>query len=695
MVKVLSIIGTRPEAIKMAPVIKTLEKNPLIINKVCCTTQHKEMLEPILKVFDIRPEYNLNIMKYDQSLEDTTSKVVVEMGKIIKYEKPDWILVQGDTTTAMVSALAGYYNKTKVAHIEAGLRTGDLMQPYPEEANRRIIDILTELNFAPTDHTKQNLLKEGIEEKKIFVTGNTVVDALSIILESMNDASLTIKELIKEDVERSKKIILVTAHRRENFGKPLIDIAWALREIACEFEDEIKIIYPVHLNPNVRKVIFPILGKIKNIKLIEPLNYIDLIYLMSKSYLILTDSGGLQEEAPSLNKPLLILRNVTERPEGVKAGVTKLIGTLRENVKNEVKELLKNKDLYNSMTGKKNPYGDGQSSKRIVEILLNNSPDSQFVENLQRLNANLRPEVSIILPTYNGSVFLEKSISSCLNQTFKNLEVIVVNDGSNLNSVDFIVNKFNDSRLIYLKHDRNKGLPAALNTGFKHARGEFLTWTSDDNYYKNSAIQKMMDFLKNDNGCDLVYTDFYYVGEENNVIKAFSVPPPSHLEYGSYVWGFLFRRKVYDELGDYNNRYFLVEDYEYWLRAYNKFVIKVLHEPLYYYRTHEKSLSDKYGWRLVKWLTDDARKNILLKSGKVSISRKGEICMTAVINSYFMRDIKQARRYLLPALVFYPICLTKRDMISVTSDLIFGKNNMDMLRDIKRKSLSLIHSGIR
>lgn len=358
MINVMMIFGTRPEAIKFAPIIKELEKRKETNPIVCITAQHREMLDQILNEFNIKPNYDLNIMQQGQTLCQMTAKILNGLNDTILDAKPDIILVQGDTTTTFVSALAAYYNMIPIAHIEAGLRTYNKYAPYPEELNRQMVSVLADLNFAPTEISKNNLLKEGKNPDTIFVTGNTAIDALK----------LTIKKDKKD--KNDKKIILLTTHRRENLGNSMENIFRAVKKIAEEFKDEVKIIYPMHKNPIIRNIAKSILDNQENIELIEPLDVIDFHNLMNKSYLILTDSGGIQEEAPALNKPVLVLRDTTERPEGIEAGTLKLVGTNEQIIYFETKKLLKNKDAYDRMAKSINPYGDGLASKRIVDTII-------------------------------------------------------------------------------------------------------------------------------------------------------------------------------------------------------------------------------------------------------------------------------------------------------------------------------------
>jgi len=366
--KVMTVIGTRPEAIKMAPVIKSLMNySEEVKSVVCVTAQHREMLDQALKIFGIVPDYDLNLMNPNQSLSLLTANILTALDEVITFEKPDWVLVQGDTTTAMVASLVAYYHRIKLGHVEAGLRTNDKFQPFPEEINRRIADILADAYFAPTQNSRMNLLKEGIRSESIVVTGNTVIDALMLI--SQRVAGRPLDSRISTSIE-NRLLILVTVHRRESFGEPLENICKALARIAFSCQDKIHIVYPVHLNPNVRKTVYEILSGIPNISLIEPVNYEELVGLMSKAYLIMTDSGGIQEEAPSLHKPVLVLRDVTERPEAIEAGAAKLIGTDADRIYSETMRLIEESESYYHMSNAINPYGDGQAGHRIVQFLL-------------------------------------------------------------------------------------------------------------------------------------------------------------------------------------------------------------------------------------------------------------------------------------------------------------------------------------
>ena len=362
MINVMVVFGTRPEAIKVVPVIKELEARKETNPIVCVTAQHREMLDQILQEFDIQADYDLDIMEQGQTLAGITTKALVGLEKIIKEVKPDIVLVHGDTTTTFAGALAAFYNGTTIGHLEAGLRTYNKFSPYPEEMNRQMVSVLADIHFAPTQKSKQNLLKEA-KKKNIYVTGNTAIDALK----------LTIKEDYKnsqiDDFDENERMILLTSHRRENIGTPMENIFKAVKKIVEEYED-VKVIYPVHKNPKVREIANRILEGSPKIKLIEPLDVIDFHNLMNKSYLILTDSGGIQEEAPSLGKPVLVLRDTTERPEGIRVGTLKLVGTDEEEIYKQTKLLLDNKEEYNKMAKATNPYGDGLASKKIVDAII-------------------------------------------------------------------------------------------------------------------------------------------------------------------------------------------------------------------------------------------------------------------------------------------------------------------------------------
>ncbi|EAK9994288.1 UDP-N-acetylglucosamine 2-epimerase (non-hydrolyzing) [Campylobacter lari] len=372
--KILVVFGTRPEAIKMAPLVKIMENRNDIDFKICVTAQHRQMLDQILDVFDIKPDYDLNIMSENQDLYDITFKILCGMKNILNDFRPDVVLVHGDTTTASAAALAAFYQKIKVAHIEAGLRTYNLYNPWPEEANRQIVGVLSGIHFAPTTKSAENLIKEGKDEKNIFVTGNTVVDALFYMVEKIKN-NIVFKTKILSSIDNeyrksdNRKFILVTGHRRENFGEGFLQICEALKTIAIN-NPNIDIVYPVHLNPNVQKPVKSILSDITNIYLINPLKYEEFIYLMSNCYFIITDSGGVQEEAPSLGKPVLVMRETTERPEAIAAGTVKLVGTCKSSIIKAAQELIDDEDEYKKMSKASNPYGDGKACEKILEILI-------------------------------------------------------------------------------------------------------------------------------------------------------------------------------------------------------------------------------------------------------------------------------------------------------------------------------------
>jgi UDP-N-acetylglucosamine 2-epimerase (non-hydrolysing) len=364
--RVMSIFGTRPEAIKMAPLVKALEQNEQIDSLVCVTAQHRKMLDQVLEIFDIVPDYDLDIMKDRQSVTGITTRVLEGLGQVIQDAQPDIVLVHGDTTTTFAGALATFYNKVKIGHVEAGLRTYNKHEPFPEEMNRVLTTSLADLHFAPTSKARDNLLKEGINEDTIFVTGNTAIDALKITL----DDSHVFDEPILNSIDfENNRVITVTAHRRENLGEPLKQICLAILHIVENYED-VEVVYPVHMNPVVRETVYSILGSHPRIHLIEPINIKDMHNLLNKSYMVMTDSGGLQEEVPSMGKPVLVLRNVTERPEGIEAGTLKLAGTDKETIIALADELLDSSQAYNKMAKATNPFGNGRASEYIVKAIL-------------------------------------------------------------------------------------------------------------------------------------------------------------------------------------------------------------------------------------------------------------------------------------------------------------------------------------
>jgi UDP-N-acetylglucosamine 2-epimerase (non-hydrolysing) len=367
MKKVLFVFGTRPEAIKMAPLYLKFSNKKEFITKLCVTAQHREMLDSVLEFFKIQPDFDLDLMKPNQNLFSLTSEIILGLKSTFENFKPDFVFVHGDTTTTMASSLAAFYSGATVCHVEAGLRTNNLMSPFPEEMNRQVTSRIAKFHFSPTDESKNNLIKENVNENDILVTGNTVIDALIL-------SSSQIKNFVNSEIEflktiiDSQKIILITGHRRENHGEGFIKICQALKEIAIN-NPNFQLIYPVHLNPNVQKPVYELLSNISNINLIEPLNYPAFVWLMNKSYLIITDSGGVQEEAPSLGKPVLVLRDTTERPEAVDAGTVILVGTDKDKIVKECQSLIDNEVKYNQMSLLHNPYGDGKACERIVEFI--------------------------------------------------------------------------------------------------------------------------------------------------------------------------------------------------------------------------------------------------------------------------------------------------------------------------------------
>lgn len=370
MIKNLIVFGTRPEAIKMAPLVKEFNKNKeLFDTRICVTAQHREMLDQVLEFFEIIPHYDLDLMKPDQNLYSLTSDIILGLKTVLEEFQPDYVYVHGDTTTTMASSIAAFYSGAKVCHIEAGLRTHNKLSPFPEEINRQVTGRIADFHFAPTITSKENLLKENIDKSSIIITGNTVIDALLDSSNRVNAIQNEEIEFLKNELDFSKRIVLVTGHRRENHGEGFINICNALKEIAL-MNPEIQIVYPVHLNPHVKGPVYEILGKITSIKLINPLAYPAFVWLMNKSSLIITDSGGVQEEAPSLGKPVLVMRDTTERPEAVDAGTVILVGTDKDKIVRECNSLLNDKVRYEQMSALHNPYGDGKASERIVNHII-------------------------------------------------------------------------------------------------------------------------------------------------------------------------------------------------------------------------------------------------------------------------------------------------------------------------------------
>lgn len=363
--KILSVFGTRPEAVKMAPIVKLLAETKGVESRVCVTAQHRQMLDQVLDLFHIQPEYDLNLMRDNQSLAALSASIFTHLDPVLTDFKPDWVLAQGDTTTVAITSLLTYFHRIKFGHVEAGLRTHDKWQPFPEEINRRVAGVVADLHFAPTEWSKQNLLNEGINESIIKVTGNTVIDALQFVAKQSEPEEITQLTTTKL---KTKKLILVTAHRRENFGEPMENICRALLELAGR--GDVEIVYPVHLNPNVQEPVNRLLRGAEHITLLPPLDYLPLVHLMKHATLILTDSGGIQEEAPAFGIPTLVLRDVTERPEGVAAGTVKLAGTESSRIVEEAQRLLDDESAYAEMSKAANPYGDGHAAGRIVQALL-------------------------------------------------------------------------------------------------------------------------------------------------------------------------------------------------------------------------------------------------------------------------------------------------------------------------------------
>jgi UDP-N-acetylglucosamine 2-epimerase (non-hydrolysing) len=369
--KVLSIFGTRPEAIKMAPLVVKLKQNAQIDSAVCVTGQHREMLDQVLELFNITPDYDLNVMKKNQSLSEVTSRIINNLSPILEEYQPDLILVHGDTTTTFSAALSGFYHQVSVGHVEAGLRTGNIFSPWPEEANRKLVSCITEMHFAPTEQAMINLKQENVKENKIMVTGNTVIDALMMIKDNI-EGDINLQNSLSKNfsfIGDGKRIVLVTGHRRENFGQGFENICGSLKSLAIKNND-VNFVYPVHLNPRVREPVNQLLSNIDNIHLIEPQGYLEFVYLMINSYVILTDSGGIQEEAPALGKPVVVMRNTTERPEAVSAGTVVLVGTDKNKIVDTIDSLLNDKDRYREMSMAHNPYGDGTASEKIINHII-------------------------------------------------------------------------------------------------------------------------------------------------------------------------------------------------------------------------------------------------------------------------------------------------------------------------------------
>jgi UDP-N-acetylglucosamine 2-epimerase (non-hydrolysing) len=369
--RVLSIFGTRPEAVKMAPVAQALERTPGIEAQVCVTAQHRQMLDQVLRLFGIVPQVDLDLMRPNQSLAEVTAAVFTALSPVLERIKPDWVLVQGDTTTVMAAALAAYYHRVRVGHVEAGLRTGDKWQPFPEEINRRVAGVVADLHFAPTEWARDNLLREGVPASRVALTGNPVIDALHSVAGMPPTPEVeALIEQIGLNGPNPPRLVLITAHRRENFGAPFENICRAIRSLAETYCGTVQFVYPVHLNPNVQGPVYRLLSGIPNVTLLDPLDYLPLVHLMKRSTLVLTDSGGIQEEAPGLGVPVLVMREVTERPEGVQAGTVRLVGTNPDLIVSQARRLLDDPAAHASMAQAVNPYGDGHAAERIVEAIL-------------------------------------------------------------------------------------------------------------------------------------------------------------------------------------------------------------------------------------------------------------------------------------------------------------------------------------
>jgi UDP-N-acetylglucosamine 2-epimerase (non-hydrolysing) len=367
--KVLSVFGTRPEAVKMAPVVQEFARTPGVVSLVCVTAQHRQMLDQVLNLFKITPDVDLDLMQPNQSLAEVTAAVFTFLDPVLADIKPDWVLVQGDTTTVMATSLLAYYHRIRVGHVEAGLRTGDKWQPFPEEINRRVAGTVADLHFAPTEWSRQNLLRENVPDKEIIVTGNPVIDALQSVAD-MPDPPEVLELEGRLGLHENRRLVLITAHRRENFGEPFINICSAILRLANDYGERVQFIYPVHLNPNVQEPVYRLLGDVPNITLLPPLDYLPLVHLIKRATLVLTDSGGIQEEAPGLGVPVLVMREVTERPEGVEAGTVRLVGTDPERIYTQARRLLDDPAEHAEMARAVNPYGDGHAAPRIVRAIL-------------------------------------------------------------------------------------------------------------------------------------------------------------------------------------------------------------------------------------------------------------------------------------------------------------------------------------
>ena len=368
--RLLTIFGTRPEASKMCPVVLAAQADPNIESLLCVTAQHRQMLDQVLDAFQVVPDFDLNLMQPDQSLGQITASILQNLDPVLKRVKPDWVLIQGDTTTVMAASILCYYNRIKIGHVEAGLRTGDKWQPFPEEINRKIAGVVADLHLAPTEHSRQNLLHEGVNPNRIVVTGNPAIDALRII--TSQPVPLEVHKLLSDhDIhENGKQLILVTAHRRENFGKPLEDICAAIKFLAIKYKEQYHFLYPVHLNPHVQEPVYQLLSNVSNITLIPPLDYLPMVHLLKKAKLVLTDSGGIQEEAAGLGKPTLVMREVTERPEGVSSGILRLVGTDPKRIISNTIQLLEEEQTYQTMAQANNPFGDGYAAEKIIKAVL-------------------------------------------------------------------------------------------------------------------------------------------------------------------------------------------------------------------------------------------------------------------------------------------------------------------------------------
>ena len=498
MKKILIVFGTRPEAIKMCPLIKELQRRPFFQVCLCVTAQHRQMLDQVLEAFQVFPDYDLNIMTEKQNLFDITTHVMNKIKEVVEKERPDVVLVHGDTSTAFASALACFYLNVPIGHVEAGLRTYDLRAPFPEEFNRQVVSIAAKYHFAPTESAAQNLLKEGRNSADVFITGNTVIDAMkNTVSESYTHPVL--------DWVGDAKMIFITAHRRENLGQPMRNMFRAIRRV-LETHEDCRAVYPVHMNPAIRQIAAEEFGDCASIRLIDPIDVVDCHNFEARSYLCLTDSGGIQEECPYFGVPVLVLRNTTERPEGVATGSLKLVGTDEETIYNAFRALLEDPAQYKKMSTASNPYGDGFASSRIADILEYGGCQQMETERKKAMStrASNSVAVSVIVPVFNTERYLRTCLNSLASQTFSDFEAILVDDGST--DASFAICKEfceKDDRFRVLQK-KNGGASSARNLGLEHARGEYVYFLDSDDEISDSTLHKLHTCAK-ESAADLVF----------------------------------------------------------------------------------------------------------------------------------------------------------------------------------------------